>query len=110
MTIFIRQVQSIVYTMLLQALTTKLTDSPLSVCSAGDANLSWMGECCTIIMHQRALMQGCATSGLGGWSPADWCGVFFFFFNPKSLNSTHQSITRFRDLEPRSRHTALSPL
>ncbi|MCI4381654.1 hypothetical protein PGIGA_G00254490 [Pangasianodon gigas] len=48
------QVQSIVYTELLQALTTKLTDSPLSVCAAGDdANLSWMvpvlvmaGLCC----------------------------------------------------------------
>ncbi|XP_060771110.1 solute carrier family 49 member A3 [Neoarius graeffei] len=48
------QVQSIVYTVLLQALTTKLTDSPRSVCAAGDdANLSWMvpvlvmaGLCC----------------------------------------------------------------
>lgn len=49
---FIRQVQSIVYTVLLQALTTKLTDSSLSVCDAGDdANLSWMGEWCTIILH-----------------------------------------------------------
>lgn len=42
---FIRQVQSIIYTKLLQALTTKLTDSPQSVCAAGDdANLSWMGK------------------------------------------------------------------
>ncbi|XP_053347222.1 solute carrier family 49 member A3 [Clarias gariepinus] len=48
------QVQSIVYTILLQALTTKLIDSPLSVCAAGDdASLSWMvpvlvmaGLCC----------------------------------------------------------------
>lgn len=48
------QIQSIVYTMLLPALTTKLAHSPLSVCAAGDdANLSWMvpvlvmaGLCC----------------------------------------------------------------
>ncbi|KAF4081176.1 hypothetical protein AMELA_G00158410 [Ameiurus melas] len=48
------QIQSIVYTMLLPALTTKLTHSPRSVCAAGDdANLSWMvpvlvmaGLCC----------------------------------------------------------------
>ncbi|XP_027029363.1 solute carrier family 49 member A3 [Tachysurus fulvidraco] len=48
------QIQSIVYTMLLQALTTKMTDSSLSVCAAGDdASLSWMvpvlvmaGLCC----------------------------------------------------------------
>ncbi|XP_060742363.1 solute carrier family 49 member A3 [Tachysurus vachellii] len=48
------QIQSIVYTVLLQALTTKLTHSSLSVCAAGDdASLSWMvpvlvmaGLCC----------------------------------------------------------------
>lgn len=49
---FIRQVLSIVYTEILQALTTKLTDSTLSVCSAGDeANLSWMGEWCAIVLQ-----------------------------------------------------------
>ncbi|KAF7702266.1 solute carrier family 49 member A3 [Silurus meridionalis] len=48
------QIQSIVYTALLPALTEKLTDSTLSVCAAGeDANLNWMvsvlvmaGLCC----------------------------------------------------------------
>ncbi|KAK3526111.1 hypothetical protein QTP70_015968 [Hemibagrus guttatus] len=48
------QVLSIVYTEVLQALTTKLTDSSLSVCAVGDdASLSWMvpmlvmaGLCC----------------------------------------------------------------
>lgn len=40
----IRQVQSILYIVVLQALTQKLADSPFSVCALGEDALSWRGE------------------------------------------------------------------
>uniref|UniRef100_A0A8C7IJL5 Solute carrier family 49 member 3 n=1 Tax=Oncorhynchus kisutch TaxID=8019 RepID=A0A8C7IJL5_ONCKI len=36
-----RQIQSVIYILLLQGLTKPMADSPFSTCSAGDASLSW---------------------------------------------------------------------
>ncbi|XP_051513605.1 solute carrier family 49 member A3-like [Myxocyprinus asiaticus] len=59
------QVQSVIYMLLLQALTKPMADSPLSVCAAGgDASLSWtvpvlvmaglcaLGTCCFVVFFQ----------------------------------------------------------
>ncbi|XP_066523409.1 solute carrier family 49 member A3 [Hoplias malabaricus] len=82
------QIQSIVYIVLLQALTKKLADSPISVCVAGgDANLSWkqavlvmaglccVGSCCFVIFfhteYRRLRAEAGATPNDSGQTDSD---------------------------------------
>lgn len=67
---FSRQVQSVLYIILLQGLTKRLTDSPLSTC--GDAVLSWRGR-----SHE---VSPTPTSNKG--IKADW--VQFLFYRCKT--------------------------
>lgn len=79
------QIQSIIYTVVLQALTVTVADAPFSTCAAGDdANLSW--QVSVLVMAGLCCLASC-------------CFVIFFHTHYRRLHAEAQAVTNASETE-----------